>query len=307
MKQRRQYNLRPQQRHLLQELRASPTFIIIATDKNLGPAIMNRDTYKLRALQDHLLDHASYRRLTPAEAQSIRLQAGANLKALIDTHRKDLPSDDVKYFERSFSHTRRLPQFYVTPKVHKDPWATRPIVSCVGSNIEVMSKYLDYQLQRVVHCCPSRLKDSASLLRDLKQLPLLPLGTKLATADAVSMYTNMDTQHVISIVNRWLHRHKRALPSDLHIELITEAISIVMTQNVFQFDDIYWIQTCGAAMGTSVACVLATIYYSYHEETSILPTYGNGGPLLFYPFVGFRPHLAQNLAILYRAKLIIGL
>jgi len=134
----------------------------------------------------------------------------------------------------------------------------------------------------VVHCCPSRLKDSASLLTDLQQLPPLPLGTKLATADAVSMYTNMDTQHVISTVNRWLHRHSRALPSDLHIELITEAISIVMTQNVFQFDDTYWVQTCGAAMGTSVACVLATIYYSYHEETTLLHTYGNGGPLLFY-------------------------
>jgi len=201
MKQRRQYNLRPQQRHLLQELRASPTFIIIATDKNLGPAIMNRDTYKSRALQDHLLDQTSYRRLTPAEAQSIRLQAGANLKALIDTHRKDLPADDVKYFDRSFSHNRRLPQFYITPKVHKDPWVTyRPIVCCVGSDIEVMSKYLDYQLQRVVHCCPSRLTDSASLLNDLKQLPPLPLGTKLATADAVSVHTNMDTQHVISTI-----------------------------------------------------------------------------------------------------------
>jgi len=193
-----------------------------------------------------------------------------------------LPADDLKYFDRSFSQSRRLPQFYVTPKVHKTPWKTRPIVSCIGSNIEVMSKYLDYQLQRVVHHCPTRLQDSAHLLSDLKKLPPLPLGTKLATADAVSMYTNMDTQHVISTVNRWLQRHKRVLPSDLRVDLITEAISIVMTQNVFQFDDTYWIQTCGAAMGTSVACVLATIYYSFHEETSILPTYGNGGPLLFY-------------------------
>ena len=281
-RQRRQHNLRPQQRKLLLDLRANPKFIIVPTDKNLGPAIMNRDTYKSRALQDHLLDQTSYRRLTPAEAQSTRLQAGTNLKALVNTHRKELPTNDVRYFDRSFSDDRRLPQFYITPKVHKEPWSTRPIVSCVESNIEVMSKYLDYQLQRVVHCCPSRLKDSASLLNDLQQLPPLPLGTKLATADAVSMYTNMDTQHVISTVNRWLHRHKRALPSDLHIELITEAISIVMTQNVFQFDDTYWIQTCGAAMGTSVACVLATIYYSYHEETALLPTYGNGGPLLFY-------------------------
>jgi len=56
---------------------------------------MNRDTYKFRALQDHLLDQTSYRRLSPAEAQSIRLQAGENLKALVNTHRKELPTNDV--------------------------------------------------------------------------------------------------------------------------------------------------------------------------------------------------------------------
>jgi hypothetical protein len=279
---RRQYNLHFQQRQLLQKLKASHQFIIIPTDKNLGPAIMNRDHYKNRALADHLLDHTSYRQLSPAEATTIRLQAGRNLRDLVHCYREKLPKEDVKYFDRSFSQSRRLPQFYITPKVHKQPLKTRPIVSCIGSNIEVMSKYLDYQLQRVVHCCPSYLRDSANLLSELKQLPPLPAGSKLASADAVSMYTNMDTPHVISTVRKWLLRHQRSLPSDFHIDLVTEAISIVMTQNVFQFDDTYWIQTCGAAMGTSVACVLATIYYSYHEETSILPTYGNGGPLLFY-------------------------
>jgi len=149
------HNLRSQQRQLPQDLRANPNFIVVPTDKNLGPAIMNGDAYKSRALQDHLLDQTSYRCLTPAEAQSVRLQAGTNLKALVNTHHKELPANDVRHFDRSFSHDRRLSQFYSTPKVHKEPWATRPIVSCIGSNIEVMSKCLDYQLQRVVHCCPS--------------------------------------------------------------------------------------------------------------------------------------------------------
>jgi len=308
----RQYNLSTQQRRLLQTLGASRQFKIIFTDKNLGPAIMNRDTYIERALKDHLLDQTSYRRLTLAEATAIRKQANKNLRQLVELFKEVMPEDDYKYFHRSFSYSRRLPQFYISPKVHKTPWATRPIVSCVGSNIEVMSKYLDYQLQRVVHLCPSRIRDSASLLDAIKKLPPLPPGTQLATADAVSMYTNMDTQHVISTVNRWLHRHKRALPSDLHIELITEAISIVMTQNVFQFDDTYWIQTCGAAMGTSVACVLATIYYSYHEETTLLPTYGNSGPLLFYKrfiddgFIIWRPTVPYAPFDRFKSDLCFG-
>jgi hypothetical protein len=92
----------------------------------------------------------------------------------------------------------------------------------------------------------------------------------------------MHTEHGIDSVMKWLRRHHSALPTDFNLDLIQEALTIVMTQNVFQFDDTFWIQECGTAMGTSVACMYATIVYSYHEETTLLPTYSNGGPLLFY-------------------------
>jgi hypothetical protein len=57
--------------------------------------------------------------------------------------------------------------------------------------------------------------------------------------------------------------------------MVLEAITIVMKHNVFQFDDTFWLQLTGTAMGTSLACIYATIYYSYHEETSILPQYAH--------------------------------
>ena len=52
--------------------------------------------------------------------------------------------------------------------------------------------------------------------------------------------------------------------------MILEALELVMRNNIFQFDNTFWIQLTGTAMGTSVACVYATIYYSYHEETKLL-------------------------------------
>jgi hypothetical protein len=72
--------------------------------------------------------------------------------------------------------------------------------------------------------------------------------------------------------------------------MLLAAVELIMTLNVFQFDDTYWLQTSGTAMGTPVACTFATIYYSYHEETSYLRKYHIANqpftpaeqPLLFY-------------------------
>jgi hypothetical protein len=66
--------------------------------------------------------------------------------------------------------------------------------------------------------------------------------------------------------------------------MILAATKLIMTCNVFQFDDTYWLQLSGTAMGTSLACMYATIYYAYHEETSLLPTFHNvpNNPLLHY-------------------------
>ena len=47
----------------------------------------------------------------------------------------------------------------------------------------------------------------------------------------------------------------------------------VTTNNDFCLDDTYWHQISGTARGTSVACAYATIYYSYWEETTLLPKY----------------------------------
>jgi hypothetical protein len=42
-----------------------------------------------------------------------------------------------------------------------------------------------------------------------------------------------------------------------------------MTWNTFQFDDTFWQQFVGTAMGTPCACVCATVAYGYHERRNI--------------------------------------
>ena len=56
----RRTNLTPPQHRLLTEVANDDRFIVVNTDKNLGPAIMDRVTYIERALIDHLGNTNTY-------------------------------------------------------------------------------------------------------------------------------------------------------------------------------------------------------------------------------------------------------
>jgi hypothetical protein len=292
-RQRRRHNIPPSTRLLIDQIgNDNPNFIVTLTDKNLGPAILERSTYKRRCLQDHLLDTTSYRQLTQAEADVKVQTARTIMSSIIHSYGHHLTAKEKTYFRRALQLNCRLPQFYAAPKVHKTPWKTRPIVSCVHSTLGYLSKWIDRQLQKVVHLCPGYLKDSASLLRDLRQMDPLPPSTVIIIADAVSMYTNIDTQHGISTLKAWLELHKADLPTGFPTNMVVAATELVMTYNVFQFDDTFWLQISGTAMGTPTACTFATIYFALHEELSYLRKYHvhhqltaaekSAAPMLFY-------------------------
>ncbi len=275
-KQTRHHNLPPDIRQIIKELEANNEFISMNTDKNLGPAIMERQAYLLRCLQEHLLKGDTYKQLSKAEAINKLSEAETLMKKLISLHESNLTDSELRYFKRCFELDTRIPQFYAPPKVHKLTLKSRPVVSCVNSRLNYLSKWIDRHLQKVLHLCPGYLKDSQALIQKLLPIGDIPTTTTIVISDAVSMYTYIDTKHAMEILEKWFELHKNQLPHRFPTEMVLEATKIVMNNNIFQFDDTYWHQQTGTAMGTSCACPYATIYYSYHEITSLLPRFLRG-------------------------------
>jgi hypothetical protein len=125
-------------------------------------------------------------------------------------------------------------------------------------------------LQQVVHLCPAYLQDTWQLLRDLRSLSTIPLDTIVYTADAVSMYTNINMDHALEVFRAWFELHSMELPVAYPVTKLLDGLSLIMRNNVFSFGNRYFHHINGTAMGTPCACAYATIYYSYHEETSLL-------------------------------------
>ena len=186
---------------LLKKLKKDRKFIIIAADKNLGPCIMDIELYITRCLKDHLNKSDTYEEVTEMDALLIQEDNFRWIcKRFIDTT-NEISDFDRKFFketligERDATNRQHLKErisfayFYAMPKMHKNPWATRPVVSGVSSVMEPLSKWLDVQLQRIVHLCPCYLKDSWHFLNDIKKLGRTMKGYKLIISDANAMYT----------------------------------------------------------------------------------------------------------------------
>ncbi len=65
------FNLSPKKVQLLRRLKNDRKLIVTETDKNLGPAIMELDTYISQANQHHLNNTNNYEELTETDAKSI--------------------------------------------------------------------------------------------------------------------------------------------------------------------------------------------------------------------------------------------
>ena len=101
--------------------------------------------------------------------------------------------------------------FYIVPKVQKELIKYRLVVSCIDSFNAVFSKWLDFQMKRLLHCIHMYLKGSNDLIQDLLELPKLPPSTRLFTANATAMYTNIDTGAGLEAFTFLLDHYKKEI------------------------------------------------------------------------------------------------
>jgi hypothetical protein len=224
--------------------------------------------YLERAWSDHLRNAAVYQQLTEAECDSQVCSVKRQYTSFI---RRFLPakSDDRTFLQRMLEQNDgSLPYFYLIAKIHKTPWTTRPIISTCGSYVEGLGRWADLQLKAIIKYLPFVAKSSPDVLQEMQALPALPDGARFFTADAQSMYTNIDTTHALDVINAFLlARPQLCKLAKVNPEAIHVALRILMRHNVFTFGDTKWLQLTGTAMGTAVGPAYATLYFAVHEAT----------------------------------------
>ena len=86
------------------------------------------------------------------------------------------------------------------PKIHKVNNPGRPVVSSVNSHTEKLSAYVDEFLRPLAEKLQSYIRDTSDFITELRVLGQLPARCYLATLDVSSLYTNIDIDEGLTIV-----------------------------------------------------------------------------------------------------------
>ena len=123
---------------------------------------------------------------------------------------------------------------------------------------------LDIILRPYTKHIKSNLRDTTDFLNNLPDK--VPSSTLLASFDIEGLYSNIPHELGLKAVKYWLEKYPEEMKNRFSKNFILEAIQLILENNTFSFNDQYYKQTKGTAMGTKFAPVYSTLTIGYQEE-----------------------------------------
>nr|XP_060632240.1 uncharacterized protein LOC132775540 [Anolis sagrei ordinatus] len=214
-------------------------------DKGNATVIMHTEQYKEKIRK--LLDPTIYKKLKQDPTAKITKKTNTLIK------NSSINFDIRQQLCKSEAHPPRL---YGLPKIHKDSTPLRPIVSAIGSPTYDLAKFLAAQLQSHIGLTTHYIKDSAHFIEKISNLKL-NTNDKLISFDVVSLFTMVPVADTMALINQ-------RFPED-----ITALFHHCLTTSYFQWDNEFYEQKDGVAMGSPLSPVIANFYMEHFEKQAL--------------------------------------
>ena len=159
-------------------------------------------TYTNQGSLEYFEEKKVYQKLTKEEAIKNQNSISKN-NLFLSNHIKSLsPSEWFFIHETLITQNDNLFKFRMSTKVHKTHWELRLIVCCVGTTHNYLSRWLDYQFQKLNQQISTYTNNSSQLSKidQIKQPP----KNQLFPSNAKLMYTNIGTSHAIHVLFNWM-------------------------------------------------------------------------------------------------------
>ena len=194
---------------------------------------------------------------------------------------------NVKFLTKFSSILPSLPYIYGLPKIHKKDNSFRPIISNVNAPSYRLSKWLAKQLSPLMgNFSNSHLRNNVDLINYLKDI--IPGQNKFLSFDVKSLFTNVPLKPTLEFLQRKLcvsnTGSNTSVKFDVPVECLFELIKLCLDNSYFQFENKFYEQIFGMAMGNPLSPVLAGLFLE-HVESEILPLYTGVHPVFWKRYV----------------------
>lgn len=159
--------------------------------------------------------------------------------------------------------------FYALPKLHKTDLSIRPIISNIKHPTSNISRYIHTVLKPTAEKSKTFIKNSSDLINQLKKIKITR-DTLIITADIESLYTNIPNNLGCKLTTAELYKDKSHTTKPKNADTFQTLLNNVLSNNIFTFNEQYFIQTKGTAMGTIMAPTYANTLLKHMEETKLI-------------------------------------
>ncbi|CAF3441883.1 unnamed protein product, partial [Rotaria socialis] len=165
----------------------------------------------------------------------------------------------------------KLAYLYFVPKPHKPGTPLRPIGSGMSSPTIKISKMLDELIRPLFdkYVKQTTLIDGVHLVRQLEKyvnLGLLKATTHLCTFDITDLYTMLPQEESISILKQFRRHFNHTHVRGMTIDAIECLARIILNENFFSYNNQYYRQIKGGAIGSPFTLTLANIFMWHWEQ-----------------------------------------
>lgn len=270
-------NISKQERSAIDSLRNDTSIVTKQADKGGAIVIMDKEHYK-RMVNDHVNNLDFYSETNISEdAKTMR-----KINNFTEKYKESLTSKEKDYLTKfEMKHSN----FYGLPKIHKSKeiqegiqlqnssyiklpephdLKLRPIVAGPACPTHRLSNLLDIILKPLCPHVNSYIRDDIDFLNYIPES--VTQETLLVSFDVTSLYTNIPNSFGYEAISYWIDKLPDSLDTRFSKEFIMEGLKLILENNNFFFDNVYYHQNRGTAMGTKVAPTYATLVMGYFEE-----------------------------------------